>query len=358
MPVDPYRVVGPCLRLLPPETAHAIAIKAIQALGRGLGPRTELAADPRLAVNLWGLSFANPIGLAAGMDKNAEAADGFLGLGFGFVEVGSVTPKPQPGNPRPRLFRLKRDDALINRMGFNNDGMAAVKERLARRSGGGVVGVNLGKNKDSEDAAADYQQGARVLGPYADYLVINVSSPNTPGLRALQDRGPLVDIIRATRSGMEAASGAREVPLLLKIAPDLTAEDRRDIAEVAQQERLAGLVVSNTTISRPPGLKGGARSESGGLSGRPLLELSTETLRDMVRLTDGKLPCIGVGGVGSGRDAYAKIRAGASLVQLYTAFIYQGPGLLRRIQQELVACLQQDGFRTLGDAVGADHRSS
>jgi dihydroorotate dehydrogenase len=280
-----------------------------------------------------------------------------LRFGFGFVEIGSVTPRPQPGNPRPRLFRLPEDGAVINRLGFNSAGHAVAAANLAGRAAlrRGIVGVNLGKNRDSADAEADYAAGVAALGPHADYLVINVSSPNTPGLRALQEPAALRRLIDAVTAARQQALPARPPPLLLKIAPDLTAADRGDIAEVALAGGIEGLIVSNTTIARPARLRSRHARESGGLSGRPLFAPSTELLRDMHRLTGGRLPLVGVGGIASGSNAYAKIRAGASLVQLYTALIYQGPGLVGRLKRELAACLRADGFRSLGEAVGADH---
>lgn len=356
MAFDPYVFTGPILRRIDPETAHRLALIAVRS---GLVGRAK-ADDPALAVTLWGRTFPNPVGLAAGFDKNAEAPDALLALGFGFVEVGGVTPRPQPGNPRPRVFRLPEDGAVINRMGFNNDGLEAVKDRLARRrrTGPGLVGVNLGKNKDTEDAASDYEKGAAAFAPLADFLVINVSSPNTPGLRALQGREPLVEIVRRTRAAVEASglAPAARPPLLLKIAPDLTAEDEADIAAVALEEGLDGLIVSNTTIARPDTLRGAARAETGGLSGRPLFFPSTELLRRMYRRVEGRIPFVGVGGISSGAAAYAKIRAGASLVQLYTALIYHGPAVVHRIKADLLAHLKADGFASVAEAVGADHR--
>jgi dihydroorotate dehydrogenase len=340
------------LRLLPPETAHRLSIRALARW-----PLPEPAADdPILASHVLGLGFPNPLGLAAGYDKSAEAFGPARRLGFGFVEIGSVTPRPQEGNPRPRLFRISVEEAVINRLGFNNDGLAMVERRLAARADSGskrgIVGANLGKNKESADAAADYAVGVTALAPVADYLVINVSSPNTPGLRALQGRAPL----EALLASVSAARSSARPPLLLKIAPDLTEADKQDIAEVALAYGLDGLIVSNTTIARPAGLRGAAAKEAGGLSGRPLFQLSTAVLADMYRRTGGKLPLIGVGGISSGADAYAKIRAGASLLQLYTALIYRGPGLIGRIKAELAARLRADGFSNIGEAVGADHR--
>ncbi len=348
LPID---AASRLLRLLPAETAHRLSLRLLAAAPRAL--LGGVADDPILASRLFGLDFPNPLGLAAGYDKNAEAFAPALALGFGFVEIGSVTPRAQPGNPKPRLFRLGEDRAVINRMGFNNDGLDAVAARLARRQGHGIIGANLGKNKDSADAGADYTAGVRALAPHADYLVINVSSPNTPGLRALQGREPLAALIAAVR----AARNGNRPPLLLKIAPDLTESDKQDIAEVALSSGLDGLIVSNTTIARPDSLRSAAKGETGGLSGRPLFAPSTALLADMYRLTKGKLPLIGVGGIASAEDAYAKIRAGASLLQIYTALVYEGAGLIGRIKAGLAAKLRADGFTSLAQAVGADHRS-
>lgn len=352
MTYDYYRLIGPFVRRFEAETAHALTLRLLKAR---LVPRQPADDDRALACRLWGIFFSNPIGLAAGFDKNAEVPDAMLDQGFGFVEVGSVTPRPQPGNPRPRMFRLGEDEAVINRMGFNNQGMDAAAARLARRPRRGVVGVNLGKNKDTEDAAADYEKGVAALAAHADYLVVNVSSPNTPGLRALQGREQLDALVGRVRSALEAAM-PDPPPLLLKIAPDLTDEDERDIAAIALDGRLDGLIVTNTTITRPAGLKSPHRGETGGLSGKPLFALATDVLRRIYALTEGRVPLIGVGGIASGRDAYDKIRAGASLVQLYSALVYQGPGLVTRIKKELGALLRADGFANVAEAVGADHR--
>lgn len=350
--MNPYDVVFPLVRCLDPERAHRLAIRA---LALGFVPAERGPDDPLLATTVLGLKFPNPMGLAAGFDKNAETWRQALRMGFGFVEVGSVTPRPQAGNPRPRLFRLAEDEAVINRMGFNNDGMDAV----ARNLGGprnGVVGVNIGKNKDTVDPVADYVTCARKLGPLADYMVVNVSSPNTPGLRALQDRSVLTDIVDAVSATLAEICADRTPPLLVKIAPDLTPQDCEDIAAVALGGNVAGLIVSNTTIGRPDNLKSALRHETGGLSGRPLFRPSTRLLAQMYRLTEGRLPLIGVGGIFSGRDAYEKIRAGASVFQLYTAFVYQGPLLIRRVKRELTALLREDGFENVESAVGAEHR--
>ena len=347
-----YPVLRPALFCLDAEKAHRLAVRVMSTRPAPSGP---IAADPVLQQRLWSLDFPNPVGLAAGFDKNAECFGGALGLGFGFVEIGSVTPRPQGGNPRPRLFRLVPDRAVINRMGFNNDGMEAVATRLtARDPSRGIVGVNLGKNKETADAAADYELGVAHLGPLADYLVINVSSPNTPGLRALQGKEPLAQLIRRTRAARDRL--AKRPPLLLKIAPDLTEDDQRDIALVSLEEGLDGLIISNTTIARPPLRATDFAGEAGGLSGAPLMAPSTALLGRMYRLTEGRLPLVGVGGIASAADAYAKIRAGASLVQFYSAMIYEGPGLAARIAAELPALIRGDGFAHLKDAVGADHR--
>ncbi len=350
--MNPYDLAIPLLRRLDPERAHRLTVRA---LALGFGPVQRVRDDPGLRIRVFGKDFANPMGLAAGFDKDAEAWRAILRMGFGFAEVGSITPRPQSGNPRPRLFRLVEDEAVINRMGFNNAGM----ESVARRLDGprhGIVGVNIGKNKDSTDAVADYVACAHRLGPLADYVVVNVSSPNTPGLRALQNRAQLAAIVDAVAVALREACPATTPPLLVKIAPDLTPQDCDDIARVVLDGPVAGLVVSNTTIVRPAGLCSPSRDESGGLSGRPLFEPSTRLLFEMYRRTDGALPIIGVGGIADGNDAYKKIRAGASLFQLYTAFVYQGPLLIRRIKDELSALLKADGFGSVGSAVGADHR--
>ncbi len=331
---------------------------ALTALKAGLSALYRSPApDPALATRLWGLSFATPIGIAAGFDKNAEVPGPALDLGCGFVEVGGVTPKPQSGNPKPRLFRLESDRAVINRMGFNNEGLAVVAARLKAVRGklSGPIGVNLGKNKDSEDAGADYAALAEGLAPVADFLVVNVSSPNTPGLRALQNTAPLRRIITATRAARDR-SGAKPA-LLLKVAPDLDKDSLKDIVTLARDEALDGLVISNTTLARPGTLTSPHRAETGGLSGTPLFEMSTNMLREAYALSEGKLTFVGAGGVSSGAQAYAKIRAGASLVQLYSALVYGGPALIGRITRELAALVKQDGFSSVSQAVGLDHRA-
>jgi dihydroorotate dehydrogenase len=349
---DLYKFIGPVLRLLDPELAHGIAI---QVLKSGFVPSPATFEDPVLAASLWGMEFSNPIGLAAGFDKNAEVPDAMCRQGFGFVEIGSVTPRPQIGNPKPRLFRLARDNAVINRMGFNNDGMDVVADRLAKGHSG-ILGVNLGKNKDTQEARDDYVLGTERLARYADYIVVNVSSPNTPGLRLLQGTEQLKGLLSGVMEALQKSIPEKRPPLLVKIAPDLADEDLIDIADVARETGIDGLIATNTTIQRPPSLTDAQSSEMGGLSGAPLMIMSTSVLARMYELTEGKLPLIGVGGVSSGADAYAKIRAGASLVQLYSALVYQGPALVHRIKKELVSHLKHDGFSTVSDAVGADHR--
>jgi dihydroorotate dehydrogenase len=348
--VDSYRLIWPLLRLIEPEAAHRLTVTALKT---GLVPEPKLVTDPILEVGLWGLVFPNPVGLAAGFDKNAEVPDRMLGQGFGFVEVGTVTPRPQGGNLRPRLFRLEPDQAVINRFGFNNQGLEAVGRRLAerRRLGKpGIVGANVGPNKDSSDPAADCAASVGGFAGLADYLVINVSSPNTPGLRDLQGRRALEALLVGALAA-RAETGATP-PLLVKIAPDLAPNDLADIAEAAVAAGIDGLIATNTTIDRPADLAGRNQGEAGGLSGRPLFEPSTTVLADLYRLTEGRLPLIGVGGIASGADAYAKIRAGASLVQVYTALVYEGPRLVGRINRELAHLLRADGFSSVAEAVG------
>jgi dihydroorotate dehydrogenase len=307
---------------------------------------------PSLETRVAGLRFPNPVGLAAGFDKNAEVSDAMLGLGFGFVEVGTLTPRPQQGNPRPRLFRLEKDNAVINRMGFNNDGQAAALERLngtVQRaivgSNRGIVGVNVGANKDSDDRIADYAAGVRAMSPVADYLTINISSPNTPGLRALQDEGALNELLAAVR---EARLGK---PIFLKVAPDLGDSDPERIVRAAIDHRMDAIIVANTTVSRPP-LRSRHAGEAGGLSGEPLKPLALDALRQFRRASGGAMPLIGVGGIASADDAWERIRAGANLVQLYTAMVYEGPGLARRIAAGLAERLKREGFGNIADIVG------
>jgi len=337
-----YPLLRPLVFALEAERAHRLTIAALKRMPAG----TASAPDPVLATEVAGLSFPNPVGLAAGFDKDAEVWRQMLGLGFGFVEVGTLTPRPQAGNPRPRLFRLAEDRAVINRMGFNNGGQAAAVPRLAGPRGG-IVGVNVGANKDSADRVVDYVEGVRAMAGAADYLTVNVSSPNTPGLRALQDPAALEALLDAVR----AARGGQGPPLFLKVAPDLATVDVDAIARVAAG-RVDALIVANTTVSRPP-LRSRHSGEAGGLSGAPLAPLALERLQDFRSATGGAFPLIAAGGIASGADAYARIRAGARLVQLYTALVYEGPGLARRIAHELKALLVRDGFARLDEAVGS-----
>lgn len=307
-----------------------------------------------MRTKLWGLDFPNPVGVAAGFDKNVEVADALLRLGFGSVEVGTITPRPQAGNPRPRLFRLIEDEAVINRLGFNGDGIEVARSRLQARNRVGIVGANVGKNRDSVDEIADYVTGISAFAPLADYLTVNISSPNTPGLRDLQRKERLVELLGAVVAAR--ASTAFRTPILVKVAPDLDGTEIRDIAEAALASGIDGIIATNTTIERPSSLRSSHKSEAGGLSGRPLFARSTRVLHELYIATEGKLPLVGVGGISSGRDAYEKIRAGASLVQLYSAMVFHGPGLARSVTRELAMCLAQDGFNSVKDAVGAAHR--
>ncbi len=350
-----YRTGLPLLRLFAPEAAHRLAIGALKC---GLGGRVTTPADPLLATRVWDLDFPNPVGLAAGFDKHAEVMDAMLALGFGFVEAGTVTPLPQPGNPRPRLFRLDEDAAVINRFGFNSQGLAAFTARLAARRRAGIVGANVGKNKLTEDAAADYVKGIEAVCRHADYLVCNVSSPNTPGLRSLQAREQIAALIGRVLEARNRtlAGAARMPPMLAKVGPDLGDQEKQDIAEVVLASGIDGLIVGNTTIDRPAHLRSRHAAESGGLSGAPLRTKAQACIGDLYRLTGGRLPIVGCGGIASGADAYARIRAGASLVQLYSALVFAGPGLVEEIKCGLAACLRADGFSNVAAAVGADHR--
>jgi len=334
------------LHAFEPEDAHGLAIRALEL---GLGPRGG-QDDPLLATEVAGLALPNPVGLAPGFDKNAQVFGPMLRAGFGFVECGTVTPQPQAGNPRPRLFRLTEDRGVINRMGFNNAGLEAFAARLKAR-GPGVVGANIGANKDSEDRIGDYVAGLRRLWGLASYFTINISSPNTPGLRALQTRAALEELLGRLAEARDALPPEGQVPMFLKVAPDLEDGEVEAIVETVLANGLAGIIVSNTTVSRPA-LTSKFRAEAGGLSGAPLQALSTERLRAFWAAAAGRLALIGVGGVASGADAYAKIRAGASAVQLYSALVYEGPGLVGRIKRELAACLRRDGFASVKDAVG------
>jgi len=346
------RLAAPLLRALDPEQAHALALQALR-----LAPlRRPAPDDEKLAVAAFGLRFPNPVGLAAGFDKNAEVVDALLRLGFGFVEAGGVTPQPQPGNPRPRLFRLDADQAVINRLGLNSAGVEAVAARLAARArAGGIVGINIGANKDTVDRAADYVACIEALAAHVDFLTVNVSSPNTPGLRNLQQAAALDDLLARVVDARERAAenGARR-PLLLKIAPDLTLGDLDDVVGIARRHRIDGMSVGNTTISRPKLRETAKATEQGGLSGRPLFPLSTRMLAETYVRAEGAFPLIGAGGIDSGAAAFAKIKAGASLVQLYSGLVFRGVGLVGAIKRDLLDLLRVGRLDSLADAVGGD----
>ncbi|MFN3863811.1 MAG: quinone-dependent dihydroorotate dehydrogenase [Erythrobacter sp.] len=343
-----FRLLKPALFALDPETGHRLAITGLKALPL----RRPAPVAGALAVRVAGLDFPNPVGVAAGFDKDAEVPDALLGLGFGFAEVGSITPLPQAGNPKPRLFRLVEDEGVINRMGFNNRGAEAALARLRARAGRpGIVGVNIGANKDSADRIADYAIMARMMAPVASYLCVNISSPNTPGLRALQDESALTGLLDAVIAARDEAGSA--APIFLKVAPDLEPADIDAIARIALDRRLGALVVSNTTIARPA-LRSHHAGETGGLSGAPLRALATQRLRDFRKATGGAIPLVGVGGIASAEHAWERIRAGASLVQLYSAMVYEGPGLGARIVKGLENLMRRDGFASIAEAVGSE----
>lgn len=338
-----YRTLRPLIFALDAERAHRVTIAGLKLL-----PSRIPSFDPILSSTVAGLTFRSPVGLAAGFDKDGEVPDAMLSLGFGFVEVGTVTPLAQAGNPQPRLFRLTEDRAVINRMGFNNRGQADALARLARRERRGIVGVNIGANKDSPDRIADYATGVARMSPVADYLTINISSPNTPGLRDLQAGGELGELLAA----IQAARRPDGPPVFLKVAPDLAAGDHERIVRATVDHGIDALIVANTTVSRPV-LKSRFAGEAGGLSGAPLTQLALEQLRAF-RAAGATLPLIAAGGISSAEDAFARIRAGASLVQLYSALIYEGPGLARRIADGLAALLRRDGFANIAEAVGSE----
>ena len=330
--------------MLDPETAHRATIRAL----RLMPPHRPPPFAPSLRTTVAGIGFPTPVGLAAGFDKDGEVPEQMLSLGFGFVEIGTVTPRPQSGNPRPRLFRLKSDRAVINRLGFNNHGQPAAFARLIECTHKhGVIGVNVGANKDSADRLADYVSGVRAMAPVARYLTINISSPNTPGLRGLQDEGALDELLAAVRQ-----VGVNK-PIFLKVAPDLQRGDAERIARAAIDHGIDALIVSNTTVSRPP-LRSRNGGEQGGLSGAPLKPLALEALRQFRRASAGEIPLIGVGGIANADDAWERIRAGASLVQLYTAMVYEGPGIARRIAHGLSLRLKREGFANIAEAVGSE----
>lgn len=355
MSFDPYRLARAIFFAMDGEFSHDFTTAFLK---RGIAPCFRNDKQPSLRTRVCGLDFPNPIGLAAGFDKNGTMIGPMLGFGFGFVETGTITPKPQPGNPKPRMFRAVADEALINRFGFNSDGIAACLPRFAayrsKPARKGIVGINIGKNKETADAAADYKQGIAAFAPFADYLAVNISSPNTPGLRDLQNKEALAELLRQVMETRN--SGAKKPPVFVKIAPDQTDAQMNDIAETSLAAGIDGIIIGNTTVSRPASLPPALAAEAGGLSGKPLRDMSTRVLTSMYKLTGGKLPLIGCGGVSSGADAYAKIRAGASLVQIYTALIYEGPFLIPRVCRDLSALLKRDGFAHVADAVGADHQ--
>lgn len=343
----------PLLRWFDPEDAHRMAIQGLKLLP----PIRSRPDDPKLAVRAFGLNFPNPVGMAAGFDKSAEAPDALLRLGFGFVEIGSVTPRPQTGNPRPRLFRLERDEAVINRMGFNNDGAETVLRRLAARAHhGGIVGVNIGANKDSADRTADYVKLIETFAPVASYFTINVSSPNTPGLRNLQQAAALDDLLAKVIEARERVQHtAGDSPVLLKIAPDLRLSELDDVVHIARSRKIDGMIVANTTLARPSSLREQDRAnEPGGLSGRPLFRLSTRMVAETYVRVEGAFPLIGVGGIDTGGAALTKIRAGASLIQLYSSLVYKGLGLVDSIKSDLASTLLRTGRDSLSEIVGAD----
>jgi dihydroorotate dehydrogenase len=346
------RLARPLLRALEPENAHALTINALKFAF--LRPPAD---DPRLAARLFGLNFKNPIGIAPGFDKNAEVPDALLRLGFGFVEVGTVTPRPQGGNPRPRVFRLEADEGVINRLGFNSAGASVVLARLAARAeAGGIVGVNIGANRDSSDRTADYIHLIEKLAPVASFITVNLSSPNTPGLRDLQ-HGLMLDnlLARVVATRNRVVPQAGHTPVLLKIAPDLSLIDLDDVVGIARARHIDGIIVSNTTISRPAALRDRATAaQSGGLSGRPLFALSTRMLAETYVRVEGAFPLIGVGGIDSGEAALAKIRAGADLVQLYSGLIFRGLGLLAEIKNALLRALEHENADRLSELVGTD----
>ena len=343
----------PLLRWFDPEDSHRLAIQGLRLLPP-VRPRPD---DAKLAVRAFGLNFPNPIGMAAGFDKNAEVPDALLRLGFGFVEIGTVTPKPQTGNPRPRLFRLERDEAVINRLGFNNDGADAVLRRLASRAHhGGIVGVNVGANRDSPDRVADYVKLIETFAPLAGYFTVNVSSPNTPGLRNLQHAAALDDLLAKVIDARERVrKHAGDSPVLLKIAPDLSLTELDDVVQIARSRRVDGMIVANTTLARPSTLREQDRAkEQGGLSGRPLFRLSTRMMAETYVRVEGAFPLVGVGGIDSGGAALTKIRAGASLIQLYSSLVFKGLGLVDDIKRDLASTLLRTGREQLSEIVGAD----
>jgi dihydroorotate dehydrogenase len=353
---DPYPFLKPILYKIDPETAHHLTLHVLKS---GLFPKPAAVHNPVLESTLCGLKFPNPVGLSAGFDKNAEVVGAAFQMGFGFVEAGTVTPRPQHGNPKPRVFRDVENSAVINRMGFPNAGMTAFKPNLERffaskERARGVVGINIGMNKSQTEPAKDYGILIRQLAPMADYITVNISSPNTPGLRDLQSREPFLDLIGSITEEREKTCGAHAPPLFVKLAPDLTEEKQEELAKAALESGIDGLILTNTTLARPDYLPETFRGQAGGLSGKPLTARSTEIIGNFYKLTGGKLPIIGVGGISTGQDAYDKIRAGASLVQLYSALVFRGPLMVSYVNDELAALLQRDGYRSVTEAIGVD----
>lgn len=347
-----YSFVRPFLFMMPPELAHRATI---EMLHKGQIPCSRQIVDPRLEVKLWGKTFSNPIGMAAGFDKNAKAYTALLKLNFGFVEVGTITPKAQPGNPRPRMFRLVEDKAVINRLGFNNEGKDAAHDRLKNRDRSkGIVGINIGKNRDTVEAVEDYLIGLRTFYPIADYITVNISSPNTEGLRALQQRDALRSLVTMLKTEQKQLQAQHHlnVPILVKLAPDLTDAELEQIVDVAMECNVEGLILTNTTIIRPSTLRDKHKSETGGLSGQPLKTKALEVTRKIYRLTNGRLPLIGVGGISSAQDAIERMEAGASLIQLYTGLIYEGPELIPDILNGMLSYLEQQGLQSVTELTG------
>lgn len=353
---NPYNFIKPLIFLLKPEQAHKLTIMGLKT---GLMPGVPSKPNPALEVDLWGVQFPNPVGLAAGFDKNAEVIGPCLKLGFGFVEIGTVTPRPQHGNPLPRIFRDPAHEAVINRMGFPGAGMKVFKNNLEKFLGKktrprGLIGINIGMNKNQTVPEKDYTALISRLGPLADYIAVNISSPNTPGLRDLQAKAPLSELLGKLKEQRARSCGAHPPPLLVKFAPDLDEKQQRELAETVMEAGIDGMILTNTTLARPDNLPRDFAQESGGLSGKPLEERATEMIRNIYTLTKGTIPIIGVGGVSDARSAYKKIRAGASLVQLYSSLVFQGPFVAYSINKGLTELLKADGFTNISEAVGAD----
>ena len=349
-----YPMIRPVLFQLDAEKAHHLALTLLK---KGLGPKATADYGENLRTKICGINFPNPIGLAAGFDKHAEVMGTTLGFGFGFMEVGSITPRPQAGNPKPRLFRIPEAKAIINRFGFNSHGFEACLERIQKykeQPSNGIIGINIGKNKETKDAADDYVRGIELFSSSADYLTVNVSSPNTPGLRDLQGRTQMTDLIKRVLDARRKSG--KNPPVFIKIAPDQTDESEVDIAEVVLASGIDGVIIGNTTVTRPGNLEETLAKEAGGLSGQPLFSMSTKVLSSLFKKTAGKIPLIGCGGIQTPEDVYAKIRAGASLVQVYSALIYEGPNLIPRLNKGLSALLKRDGFNNVSEAVGIDHK--